>query len=219
MPQAHNLLDSAHRIAPEYPQPSESTSGAPCRMCDPCRHRERDRMPIDIALATSSADEAQVRDRLLGLLGSYDLARWQFTDTIRIEAGVTSHSHPILTIRSPLSDDDTLLATYLHEQLHWFTLVPANRIAVRCAEARWRELYPEVPVDYPEGCGSERSNYLHFTVCYFTHKAMIELVGVERAQRELERQIARPWYRFINRTVRDDFACMTTTVAECGFTL
>ena len=79
------------------------------------------------------------------------------------------------------------LATYLHEQLHWFTLVPANHTAVRCAGARWRALYSEVPVNYPEGCGSERSKYLHFTVCYFIHKAMIELVGVERARRELGR--------------------------------
>lgn len=176
-------------------------------------------MPISVELVTDSPKEGQVRDRLLRLLRTYDLSKWQFTEQVRIEADAISHSHPILTIRAPMQDDDMLLATYLHEQIHWFTLIPANRDADCCVERRWRERYPQVPLELPEGCGSEQSNYLHFTVCYLTHKGMTELVGLERAQRVLEQQIARPWYRSINRSVRDDFEYMSTVVEECGLIL
>ena len=173
----------------------------------------------NITLATGVPDEADVRDRLLGLLRRYDLRKWQFTDQVRIERDAVSHSHPTLTIRAPMGDNGILLATYLHEQIHWFTLIPANRDAMASMNRKWRELYPCVPVEYPDGCGSERSNYLHFTVCYFTYRGLIEVVGDGEARRIQERQLAQPWYRSVNRAVRDDYERMSTVVAACGLAL
>ena len=39
----------------------------------------------------------------------------------RIETGVIPHSHPVLTLNTQYIDRDTLqIATFVHEQLHWF---------------------------------------------------------------------------------------------------
>jgi hypothetical protein len=40
-----------------------------------------------------------------------------------------------------------LLATYIHEQLHWW----ASRSDLTEIEREWRRRYPEVPVGFPEG--------------------------------------------------------------------
>lgn len=174
---------------------------------------------VHISLVTGSPEEARTRDWLLGLFGRYDLSRWQFTDHVQIEEGAIAHSHPVLTLNTRSPDAMSLLSVYLHEQIHWFTLAPAHHEACRCAAQMWRQMYPHVPVEYPEGCGSERSNYLHFTVCYLEHKGMLELVGVEEARRVLEHQIQRPFYRYVYRTISTDFDAMTVVTDSCGLIL
>src|SRR5690348_8819595 len=127
---------------------------------------------VTVELATGSDREARHRDRLLALFEAHDLSKWQFTDRVRIEEGpeVVCHSHPVLTLNTQLWPDEAhRLSAYIHEQIHWFTLLPESSAPDNCAEAVWRRRYPDIPIDPPEGCGSEFSNYLHLTVCYFEH--------------------------------------------------
>lgn len=43
-----------------------------------------------------------------------------FNAGFRIEANAVAHSHPVLTLNTcHLDDDHKLLATFIHEQLHW----------------------------------------------------------------------------------------------------
>lgn len=175
-------------------------------------------MTVTVSLVSGSPREERTRERLLALLDRYNLIKWRFTDRVQIEDDVASHSHPALTLNTHNADDDALLlAVYIHEQIHWFTL--ANPEQSRCVIAAFRTMYPEVPVDYPEGCGSERSNYLHLLVCYFEYKGLIELLGPDDARAVMTKCIQRPFYRFIYRTVLHDFDAMSETIAACGLSL
>jgi hypothetical protein len=175
-------------------------------------------MTVTVSLVNGSPDEARTRVRLLALLGRYNLTKWQFTDQIQIEDEVAAHSHPVLTMNTRNADDDALLlAVYIHEQLHWFIL--ANSEMSGCTIRAFRAMYPDVPVDFPEGCGSERSNYLHFLVCYFEYKGLIELLGPDDARATFERCARRPFYRFIYRAVLQDFTAMSAVITGCGLSL
>src|SRR5262252_392202 len=76
---------------------------------------------LDISLKSGSPAETQTREQLQRLLKTYDLSKWIFTKSILIDEKSIPHSHPVLTLHTRhLKDDDELLSTYLHEQLHWF---------------------------------------------------------------------------------------------------
>ncbi|MCB1057530.1 MAG: hypothetical protein KDD11_18680 [Acidobacteria bacterium] len=83
-----------------------------------------------------------------------------------------------------LRDDELLLATFVHEQLHWF--VDRHDEALALARADLAKLFPEVPVGYPEGARDERSTYVHLVVCYLEYRALIQLVGGLRARWVIE---------------------------------
>ena len=107
---------------------------------------------------------------------------------MQLEEGVIPHSHPILTL-SPqtrgtdyLADLEQLLGTYIHEQLHWFLLLKNKFEAYKNASAELRSLYPDLPTERPEGCGSDRSNYLHIQVNYLEYRALRELLGEAEAK-------------------------------------
>lgn len=61
--------------------------------------------PVTVDLVTGSPREERHRDRLLALFERYDLRKWQFTDRVQIEEGGICHSHPILTLNTPLWPD------------------------------------------------------------------------------------------------------------------
>ncbi len=174
-------------------------------------------MSLTITLANDLPAEAKTREQLRGVLARHDLRRWQFTDDVRIEEGVIPHSHPVLTLSTREPSDELLLATYIHEQIHWFTLIEANREAGRCADREWRRMYPDVPVELPEGCGSESSNYLHFTVYFFEYAGLIELLGEESARGGMEYRAAQ-FYRHVYRMVLRDFPEMQAVMGRCGWT-
>jgi hypothetical protein len=113
-------------------------------------------MPVTVTLVTGSPYEAKLRDRLLGLFERYELRKWQFTDRVQIEANAPSHSHPILTLTARFATDYHLLSTYLHEQIHWFTVIPANAEADHCVEGAWKRRYPISRSSTPKGVGARR---------------------------------------------------------------
>src|SRR4051812_30597332 len=78
------------------------------------------REKIDISLAHGSKAEQQTKEQLQRLLGAYDLSKWIFTKSIIIDEQSIPHSHPTLTLHTRhLKDDELLLSTFVHEQLHW----------------------------------------------------------------------------------------------------
>ncbi len=167
-----------------------------------------------IWLATGSEQEAKTRNQLQRLLQGYDLRRWRFTHRIRIDQNtVIPHSHPVLTLDTRhLDDDRLLLATYLHEQLHWFV---RKRRQAKAALQELRQRYPTVPVARPEGAGDEFSTYLHYLVCYLEYAALIDVLGSEEARRAIDFWCTHH-YTEIYKTVLRDFDGIGEIVSRYG---
>src|SRR5262249_23660555 len=156
---------------------------------------------IDIRVQSGSPLEERGRDQLRRLLRTYDLHKWLFTRDVLIQSGVIPHSHPVLTLNTRYLDDDTAqLATFVHEQLHWF-LTRVERAKTEAALTELRALYPTVPATPPAGAGDERGTYLHLIVCTLELQAVTELLDETRARQQLER-----WthYTWVYRTVLTD---------------
>lgn len=158
-------------------------------------------LPGGVVARTKNATPAELatRDQLARLLATHDLGRWMATQEVLIAEGEIPHSHPVLTLGTRhLRDDELLLATFVHEQLHWF--LGAREEAFGRARDDLRLLYPTVPVGWPDGAESAGSTYTHLIVCLLEIEAMQQLLGELRA-----RQITEFWahdhYQWIYRQV------------------
>ena len=161
---------------------------------------------IEISLKNNSKSEMVTKAELQKLLGSHELSKWTFTRKIMIEDNVIPHSHPVLTLNTREAGR-ILLATYVHEQIHWF--LSDNRKRTDQAIAELRELYPKVPVGNPDGARNELSTYLHLIVNYLEYEAMKELVGESKARKIMERK---RYYKWIYKTVLKDGASVREIV-------
>ncbi len=154
---------------------------------------------IEIALKSGTLREVQTKEQLQRLLKTYDLSTWIFTRSILIDEKAIPHSHPVLTLHTRhLKDDDLLLSTFVHEQLHWFFV--QNDQETKEAMKDLRTTFPKVPVGFPDGAEDEQSTYLHLLVNYLEYRADRELLGELRA-----RQVFEFWasdhYRWVYKTV------------------
>jgi hypothetical protein len=151
---------------------------------------------LEIRLVNESPTESATRDHLLGILDTYPLDKWRYTDIVQIEDGVIPHSHPVLTLsgwHDPLHPL-RLLSSYIHEQLHWFWLLAQHGNRPLNAMEHFETLFPNLPVGPPQGCRSEFSNYLHVAINYLELLACAELFGMEQARDFIARK---PYYTAI----------------------
>jgi hypothetical protein len=69
---------------------------------------------------------ARPHHQLDRLLHKYDLSEWIYTKEIAIDDDAIPHSDPVLTLHTRhLKDDDLLLSTFVHEQMHRFLALRA----------------------------------------------------------------------------------------------
>jgi len=165
---------------------------------------EGEEFRVDIDLARAEREAERIRMWLIALRRRYDLSRFEFTRLVQIVPGGPTHSHPILTLGTRFTDtEDQLLATYIHEQIHWY-LARLGGIDHDPIEPFFDELvrrYPKAPTKLPDGARNYEQTYLHLVVCWLEIEAMTELVGRERAEALCDTS----WgYRWIYRTVRQD---------------
>lgn len=140
---------------------------------------------IEIALKAGSKQEQQTKAQLQRLLQAYDVSRWIFTNSVLIDEKSIPHSHPVLTLSTRhLRDDELLLSTFVHEQIHWF--LTQNHKNTEEAKGELRGLFPKVPVSRPEGARDEESTYLHLIVVYLEYRAIREILGELRARQVME---------------------------------
>jgi len=142
---------------------------------------------LEIRLKNNDLREQQTKQQLERLLAAYDLSRWMFTRTILIDGGggVIPHSHPVLTLHTRhLKDDELLLSTFVHEQLHWFLVQRDKETDLALKEVR--VMFPKVPVGYPEGANDVESTYLHLLVNSLEYMADRELLGELRTKQVME---------------------------------
>lgn len=159
-------------------------------------------MPLEISYAHNAADEMRTGEQLNHLLQTGDMSKWIVTKTVVIDHDAIPHSHPVLTLHARhLRDDDLLLSTFVHEQMHWF--LAAHRQDAETAMTELRKLYPKSPVGYPEGSNDEQGNYEHFLVVGLEWRADRELLGELKARQVMEFWAA-DHYTWIYRTVLKD---------------
>lgn len=142
---------------------------------------------FDITLKHNDQREEQTKQQLQRLLSAYDVSNWVFTRKITIDSdfNVIPHSHPILTLSTRhLKDDELLLATFVHEQLHWYLGEKPKETEEAYKELRSK--FPKVPVGFPEGGNNEESTYKHILVCYLEYQAMKGLLGELKARQVIE---------------------------------
>jgi hypothetical protein len=155
---------------------------------------------IDLELEHDSQAERAMADQVRRLVDSYDVERWMWTKRIRIDERAIPHGHPVLTLHTrSLGDEQGLLATFVHEQFHWW--MHTRPEAEAAAVAEFRDLFPEVPASDEGGARDEYSTYLHLIVCDAEYQAMAALVGEERERAVLASQ---NHYEWIYDTLLDD---------------
>lgn len=140
---------------------------------------------VEISLAHGGVAETQVGSRLRSLLSRYDLAPWTVTRRVIIDQDEIPHSHPVLTLHARhRNDDELLLSTYVHEQLHWWLATRPKETAE--AEAELRLHYPKIPVGYPKGSSDDDGNYEHLLVIYLEYRADQTLLGELKAREVMQ---------------------------------
>lgn len=156
---------------------------------------------VKIGLQNDAPNEQRMKAVLEHLLEWHDLEPWLFTRAVRIDENGMPHSHPVLTLNAECFDETTVLAEFVHEQLHWFEEEHADARDRAIEETKLR--YPAVPVARPEGAGSEDSTRLHLIVCYLEFQALKLLLGKEKARAQIE-TLSRHHYCWVYRTVLED---------------
>jgi hypothetical protein len=148
--------------------------------------------PVKIDLAGGTEREQQAKRTLEQVLAAYDLKKYTFTRRVVIEEGAVNHAFPVLTLNARFaSSPDELLASYIHEQLHWHLRNLLSR--QRAAIAELRRTYPNAPVGLPEGAENEYSTYGHLVNCYLEVLAVRELLGPQRAVAAIENKRHYTW--------------------------
>ena len=144
----------------------------------PLLFRPGDRHSIGAQLSSQQQTKAQLER----LLKQYDTTKYTFTQTIVIDDSAIPHSDPVLTLHTRhLQQDDELLSTYVHEQLHWY--LDSKKQQTNTAEKELRARYPNPPpMGGKEGARTVQSDYLHLIVCKLEWDADRQLLGDERAQ-------------------------------------
>ena len=155
--------------------------------------------PVRVAVARGTAGEQATKQRLEQVLGSYDVTKYTFTREAVIEEGARNHAFPVLTLHAGFADSDDLLASYIHEQIHWHLREHESR--QRRAVAELRRLYPGAPVGLPEGAENAYSTYGHLVTCYLEVQAIRKLLDRERAAGVISRK---RHYLWIYATVLSD---------------
>lgn len=137
--------------------------------------------PLTVVLKNNHPREVETKAQLLRLTTQYNLSKWIFTRNIVIENGfnVVPHSHPVLTLNTRhLKDDELLLSTFIHEQIHWYLDTLSAKIALY---KELQAMFPNPPSTFPEGSGDSISTWYHVLVCYLEYKALVELWGELKA--------------------------------------
>jgi len=121
----------------------------------------------------NDASELQTKSQLQKLLAQYDLSKFIFTIEIIIDRNTIPHSHPVLTLHTRhLKDDELLLSTFVHEQIHWF--LTQHQEQTEQAVKELRTIFPKVPFGFREGADSEDSTYLNLLVNTLEYRSVAD---------------------------------------------
>lgn len=170
---------------------------------------------LQIALANNDRFERATRDRLLALSARYPIAPFLFTKNVWIHSGGVPFSHPTLTLNSRYRDAPlTLLTVFIHEQLHWYADLHADRVFAAVDELD--AAYPDTPLGWPIADKTRKDTLLHLIICALELDAMTALIGETQARQTLQERNA---YRWIYEQVLDHPKPIRAAMARHGIHL
>lgn len=146
---------------------------------------------VHIKLADSTASEIKTAKRLVQVLEEYDVDRWIYTDTVVIADRSIPHSHPVLTLNTREQSDLSLLAVFLHENIHWYLANHDERTSKAIQDLK--NVFNDVPVGSPLGARSLKSTYLHLLVCYLEYDALRQVISQRAANAIIRRKKIYTW--------------------------
>ena len=139
---------------------------------------------IDVDLDHARREAERVGGMLQALRRRHDLSRFEYTRVVRVVPGGDTFSHPILTLGNRFAaNEDALLSTYLHEQMHWYLwyLGTPERDPVAPFFDELVRRYPEAPTELPDGARNYESTYLHLVINWLEVAATAEFIEIGRA--------------------------------------
>lgn len=158
---------------------------------------------LSFELVNHDLYEERTKDQLLELMETHDLAPLLFTSKVRIQSGFDAipKSHPVLTLNTRhLNDDELLLSTFIHEQLHWYVQEHPSKEDIY---EELESMYPDVPHQFPQGSGGEVDTRYHILICHMEYQLLKHYIGELKAY-----QVFSFWkqdhYQWIYRTVLKD---------------
>ena len=160
---------------------------------------------IDVDLDQAVREAERVHTWLAALRIRHDLTRYEYTRLVRVVPASATYSHPILTLGTRFTDtEDQLLATYLHEQMHWYLyeLGGHDHDPVASFFDELVRRYPDAPTRLPEGARNYEQTYVHLVVCWLELAVTAQFIGRARAFALAETVYG---YRWIYRTVVRDW--------------
>lgn len=163
-------------------------------------------MSVTLRAAHDSEAEKQTIEIILDALHQHpDLDRYMFSpDAIVDETVQPPHSHPVITLNTRDNNSPELvLSNFVHEQLHHF--LQARDPELERAVEELKQIYPNVPVGFPDGANSEFWTYGHLILCTIEYKILRRVFGSEYANLSLKHWQGHH-YRWIYKTVESDFA-------------
>jgi hypothetical protein len=189
-------------MGPMAPKAKPSTASAPFR--------------IDTDLEVAEREADRVRTWLEALRRRHDLSRYEYTRHVRVVPASATYSHPILTLGTRFTEtEDQLLATYLHEQMHWYLYllggIDTDPIAPFFDELVRR--YPDAPTSLPDGARNYDQTYAHLVINWLELQVTSEFIGRTRAFALANTTYG---YRWIYRTVVRDWDALEGLLRDNG---
>lgn len=136
---------------------------------------------LSVELINHDHHEERTKDQLLGLMENHDLTPLIFTSKVRIQSGFGTlpRSHPVLTLNTRhLNDDELLLSTFIHEQLHWYM---ADHPLKQEVYNKLESMYPDIPFLFPQGSGGEVDTRYHILICHMEYELLKRYIGELKA--------------------------------------
>jgi len=148
---------------------------------------------VSISLKNNSEKEQIAKNLLEKILKKYQLDKWILCHDIIIEWNATGKAFPTIRLSAWQDNEERMLAQFLHEQFHW--IEKGKEEQMKNAIMELKKTFPDVPIDKPEGGGSEESTYNHLIVCRLELLALKEILGDEVAKRIVSGNKNYTWIR------------------------
>jgi hypothetical protein len=163
------------------------------------------RIRIDLSHAERNA--IAVREMLIALSTKYALDPYEYCKEVCIAPGVLPYSHPVIRLNTALLTETALLATYIHEQMHWYVTWYSHKHTDqwRAVWAALEQRYPDPPIGRGEGADTLFSTHLHLIVNWLEIEALGSLIGAQAAKEHVANL---HYYRWIYASVIRDWQAL-----------